>query len=71
MKDGRVYLQHILECLDAIVGYTSDGRSRFLADRKTQKTTLRELQELVESRQRLSSRLRARHPDLPLEARHG
>jgi uncharacterized protein with HEPN domain len=31
-----------LECLDAIVGYTSEGRSRFLAGRKTQKATLRD-----------------------------
>jgi uncharacterized protein with HEPN domain len=32
VKDDRVYLQHILECLDAIVGYTGEGRNRFLAD---------------------------------------
>ena len=32
MKDDRVYLQHILECLNAIVSYTSEGRNRFLAD---------------------------------------
>ncbi len=55
MKDDRVYLRHILECLDATVTYTADGRSRFLADRKTQKATLRELQEVAESTQRLSS----------------
>ena len=32
MKDDRVYLQHILECLDAIVDCTSEGRNGFLAD---------------------------------------
>ena len=68
MKEDRVYLQHILECLNAIVGYTSEGRSRFLADRKTQKATLRELQELAESTQRLSSGRKAHHPDLPWTA---
>lgn len=68
MKDDRVYLQHILEGLDAIVGYTSEGRSRFLADRKTQKAILRELQELAESTQRLSSVLKSRHPDMPWPA---
>jgi len=68
VKDDRVYLQHILECLDTIVGYTSEGRSRFLTDRKTQKATLRELQELAESTQRLSSTLKAGHPDLPWTA---
>jgi hypothetical protein len=33
-----------MECLDAIAGYTGEGRGRFLADRKTQKATLRDLQ---------------------------
>ncbi len=68
MKDDRIYLQHILESLDAIIGYASEGRSRFLADRKTQKATLRELQELAESAQRLSSALKGRHPDMPWRA---
>jgi len=68
VKDDRVYLGHILECLDAIVGYVSEGRSKFLADRKTQKATLRELQEPAESTQRLSSALKGRHPDLPWAA---
>jgi uncharacterized protein with HEPN domain len=68
VKDDRVYLQHILESLDAIIGYASEGRSRFLADRKTQKATLRELQELAESAQRLSSALKGRHPDMPWRA---
>lgn len=68
MKDDQVYLQHILECLDAIIGYTSEGRSRFLTDRKTQKATLRELQELAESTQRVSPALKDRHPDLPWTA---
>lgn len=68
MKDDGVYLQHILECLDAVIGYTSEGHSRFLTDRKTQKATLRELQELAESAQRLSSALKGRHSDLPWTA---
>ena len=63
-----MYLQHIMECLDAIAGYTSEGRGLFLADRKTQKATLREFQELAESTQRLSSELKDRHPDLPWTA---
>ena len=68
MKDDRVYLKDIVECLDAIADYTSEGRGRFLVDRKTQKATLRDLQELAESTQRLSSGLKGRHPDLPWAA---
>ena len=67
MKDDRAYLRHILECLDAISTYTAEGRAGFLADRKTQKATLRELQELAESTQRLSLALKERHPEVPWE----
>ncbi len=65
MKDDRVYLRHILECLDAIQSYTVGGRETFFADRKTQKATLRELQELAESTQNLSPGLKDRHPEIP------
>ena len=65
MKDDRVYLHHILECLDAIQSYTGEGRQAFMRDRKTQKATLRELQELAESSQRLSDSLKARRPEIP------
>ena len=28
MRDDRVYLRHILECMDAIASYTGDGHAR-------------------------------------------
>lgn len=65
MKDARVYLRHILECVAAVRGYTADGREAFLRDRKTQKATLRELQELAESTQRLPEAWKALHPEIP------
>ena len=65
MKDDHVYLRHILECLEAIQSYTVGGRETFFADRKTQKATLRELQELAESTQNLSADLKDRHPEIP------
>ncbi len=37
MKDDRVYLRHILECLDAIQEYTKEGQGIFLTDRKRRK----------------------------------
>ena len=68
MRDDRVYLRHILECMDAIACYAAEGRAAFLADRKTQKATLRELQELAESTQRLPSDTTSRHPEVPWAA---
>jgi len=65
VKDDRVYLRHILDCVDAIHAYTVEGYDRFLVDRKTQKATLRELQELAESTQCLSATLKAQHPEIP------
>jgi hypothetical protein len=46
MKDERIYLRHILECIEAVQDYNAQGRDAFLTDRKTCKATLRELQEL-------------------------
>ena len=31
MRDDRVYLRHILECVDAIASYAAEGRAAFLA----------------------------------------
>jgi uncharacterized protein with HEPN domain len=65
MRDDSIYLRHILECLNAIQEYTVGGRETFFADRKTQKATLRELQELAESTQNLSADLKNHHPEIP------
>ncbi len=65
MKDDLVYLRHILDCLNAIQEYLAGGKEAFFHDRKTQKATLRELQELAESSQHLSSVLRDRYSQIP------
>lgn len=68
MKDERIYLRHILECIEAIQDYNTQGRDTFLTDRKTCKATLRELQELAESTQRLSVALQESYPEIPWPA---
>jgi len=65
MRDDRVYLKHILECIRAVEEYTVSGSEVFLQDRKTQKAVLRELQELAESTQRLSTILKESYPKVP------
>ena len=65
MKRDIVHLEHIRDCIDAIQEYTQPGKEFFLKDRKTQKATLRELQELAESTQRLSLQLKEKSPDTP------
>jgi uncharacterized protein with HEPN domain len=65
VKDDRIYLDHIDECLQWIARYTADGKEAFFSDRKTQSAVLRELQTLAESAQRLSSALKEAHPEVP------
>ena len=64
MKDDRIYLDHILECLDWIARYVEEGKEAFFANRKTQSATLRELQTLAESSMGLSVPLKEAHPEI-------
>jgi uncharacterized protein with HEPN domain len=65
MKDDRLYLLHISDCVDRIFEYTRDGRTTFLDDLKTQDAVLRNLQTLSESIQRISSETKLRYPEVP------
>ena len=53
MRDGRVYIIHIRDCIARIEEYTIEGKIAFLADFKTQDAVIRNLQTLSESTQRL------------------
>jgi uncharacterized protein with HEPN domain len=64
MKDDRLYLVHILECIDRIERYTAEGKKAFMVDERTQDAVLRNLQVLSESTQRLSADLKAAHPEV-------
>jgi len=64
MKEDRVYLLHILECIRRIEEDTADGKDAFLASHTPQDAVLRNLQTLAESTQRLSEATKARHPEI-------
>jgi uncharacterized protein with HEPN domain len=53
LKDDRLYLIHILESIERVEEYTSEGLEQFLSDKKTQDAVLRNLQILAESTQRI------------------
>ena len=61
MKDDRLYLIHIAECIARISRYTSEGEQAFLGDTMTQDAVLRNLHTLAESTTRLSSELKSRY----------
>jgi len=46
MKDDRLYLTHIKECVEYIQEYTARGSDVFFDDRKTQDAVLRNLHTL-------------------------
>ena len=62
MKDDRLYLLHIQECITRIEQYTVAGRAAFESDTLIQDAVLRNLHTLAESTQRLSAPLKASHP---------
>ena len=53
MKDNRVYLIHIRDCISRIKQYTVDGKEVFFQDIKTQDAVFRNLQVMCESVQKL------------------
>jgi uncharacterized protein with HEPN domain len=65
VKDDRVYLWHIRDCIDRILDYTSEGRDAFLADTKTQDAAIRNLEIIGEAVKNVSSELKNAHPSIP------
>lgn len=53
----------IIECIERVERYVSEGRETFPNDTKSQDAVLRNLHTLCESTQRLSAQLKAAHPE--------
>jgi uncharacterized protein with HEPN domain len=62
MKEDKLYLIHIEECIKRIEQFTIEGRESFLTDLKTQDAVLRNLHALSESVQRISENIKTRYP---------
>ena len=70
-KDPRVYLAHILECVQKIERFTADGRGRFLRDAMVQDAVLRNFEIIGEAAKRLDDGYRTAHPEIPWRALAG
>jgi uncharacterized protein with HEPN domain len=65
MKDDKLYLIHISECIGRIEQYLSDrSKPNFLSSTLLQDAILRNLQTMAESTQRLSDSLKAKYPEI-------
>jgi uncharacterized protein with HEPN domain len=70
-KDPRVYLAHILECIQKIERFTQEGRSRFFQDAMVQDAVLRNFEVIGEAAKRLDDAYWATHPQIPWRALAG
>jgi uncharacterized protein with HEPN domain len=65
MKDERLYLIHISECLQRIDDYLGNGgKDDFMANPMMQDAIIRNLQTMAESTQRISDDLQEKHPEV-------
>jgi uncharacterized protein with HEPN domain len=71
LERDRVYVEHILECIDKINDYTGKDRDRFMRDPLLQDAVLRRLQTMAESTQRLSDDLKESVLDVDWRALSG
>jgi uncharacterized protein with HEPN domain len=64
MKDDRVYLIHIWECIQRIESYSIEGRSAFLASTMMQDAIIRNFEIIGEATKHLSLEMRQSHPEI-------
>ncbi len=70
-KDPRVYLAHILECIQKIERFTADGKVRFFQDVMVQDAVVRNFEVIGEAAKRLDDAYRGAHPEIPWRALAG
>lgn len=63
MKDPRVYIIHIRDCIARIEMYLIEGKSSFFEDMKTQDAVIRNLEVMCDSVAKLPDDWKAAHPE--------
>jgi uncharacterized protein with HEPN domain len=64
MRDDRLYLSNIKECIERIESYTHEGREIFLQTTIIQDAVIRNFEIIGEATKRLSPEIRAAYPDV-------
>ncbi|MFW5697193.1 MAG: DUF86 domain-containing protein [Fimbriimonadaceae bacterium] len=64
MNRDAVYLRHILDSIERIERYTSEGQEAFMADERTQDAVIRNFEIIGEAVKNLSPELRGCYPEI-------
>lgn len=65
MKDPRVYLAHILECIGRIESYVAKGKAAFFAEPMIQDAVIRNFEIIGEAAKRVPDAYREANPSIP------
>lgn len=65
MKDERLYVEHMLDCIERIARYTQEGKLAFYTSTLIQDAVVRNLQTMAESSQRIAEASKRQHPEIP------
>ena len=64
MKDPRLYIIHIRDCIERVEQYTIDGKDNFYTDLKTQDAVIRNLETLADATQQLPDDWKTTRPEV-------
>lgn len=65
MRDDRLNMTYITDCISQIQTYTRDGKSTFVQTRMIQDAVIRNFEVLGEATKNLSDNLKLAYPDVP------
>lgn len=65
MKDDKLYLIHISECIQRIDDYVREGKQAFVQSRMAQDAVIRNFEIMGEAAKQISESLREGHPEIP------
>ncbi|MGM3305419.1 HepT-like ribonuclease domain-containing protein [Anabaena sp. WFMT] len=71
MKNERLYLSNIKECIERIEEYTQGGKEEFMQTKMIQDAVIRNFEIIGEATKRLSPDLRSKYSDVPWQQMAG
>ena len=65
MKDEKLYLIHILECIERIEGYTISGEQAFVDSTLIQDAVIRNFEIIGEASNNIPAEIKSKYPNVP------